>query len=112
MLTTSTKPIPRGHLAKQQLRAYVAESTAVPRKRTELLKMALRLHEGAYSSCNISRERRNTMATKKTTHSKKLHKAKKIEQKKPLSVSVGDIHFVKYVDNASPSLPPISTTTK
>jgi len=26
------------------------------------------------------------MATNKTTHSKKLHKAKKIEQKKPLSV--------------------------
>jgi len=36
------------------------------------------------SLLHINRERRNTMATKKTTHSKKLHKAKKIGAVKPL----------------------------
>lgn len=54
--------------------------------------------------CNINRERRNTMATKKTTHSKKLHKAKKIEQKKPLSVTHSDFTITKQMDASTPKL--------
>jgi len=44
------------------------------------------------------------MATKKTTHSKKLHKAKKIEQKKPLSVTHSDFTITKQMDASTPKL--------
>jgi hypothetical protein len=55
--------------------------------------------------CNINRERRNTMATKKTTHSKKLHKAKKIEQRKPLKgVDIQPFTITKQTDVSTPTL--------
>jgi hypothetical protein len=45
------------------------------------------------------------MATKKTTPSKKLHNAKKIEQKKPLSVTHSDFNISRWVDASSVQLP-------
>jgi hypothetical protein len=44
------------------------------------------------------------MATKKTIKSKKLHNAKKIEHKKPLSVTHSDLNVIKYTDNSTPKL--------
>jgi hypothetical protein len=55
------------------------------------------------------------MATSKTTHSKKLHKAKKIEQKKPLSVTHSDFTFTKQTDVSSSTIltgPTTSTPNK
>jgi hypothetical protein len=47
------------------------------------------------------------MATKKTTHSKKLHKAKKIEHKKPLKgVDLQSISVTMHTDASTPTLPP------
>jgi len=45
------------------------------------------------------------MATKKTTHSKKLHKAKKIEQRKPLKgVDIQPFTITKQTDVSTPTL--------
>jgi len=50
------------------------------------------------------------MATKKMTHSKKLHKAKKIEPKKPLSITHSDFSFTKQTDASSNTVFTGSTT--
>jgi type VI protein secretion system component Hcp len=50
------------------------------------------------------------MTTKKTTDRKKLHKATKIERKKPLgNVQLHDFSITKNIDIATPSLP-VGTT--
>jgi hypothetical protein len=50
------------------------------------------------------------MATKKMSYRKKLHKATKIEQKKPLSVTHSDFSFTKQTDVSSNTVFTGSTT--